>query len=304
MWTPRFPRIPGAEPAKGGRTVERLNIFYIADGQDLIVTVSLGYSGKGLADPVRVDTVRVTPAASVLVDKLRGYGVEPVTLSITSLAPPILPQLDVTCVSGLLEVRVDAISGKSPSHRVTIVNRSPRTLHMLDWGMYRGATEVVSGRRKGRRNEHLLEPGETDTFVVAPSAGASGPSVGPSPVWFTWDRLVILAVRWDDGLTEGDATGVEHERQVDTDRAAEITDLLQRFHGEPVHSATDFRHALRSLPPVLAGGRQHVREAVAADIDAFEAEHQTAEIHAFDRWFAAWTSSYREWLRRISAVWR
>jgi hypothetical protein len=303
MWTQRFPRLPGAEPMKDGRALERLNVGYTRDGQDLIVTISLGYS-HGLSDPVHVDTVRVTAAGAVSVDALRAHGVEPVTLSIVRLAPPTLPQLDVTCVSGSIDVRVNAISGKQPSHRVTVVNRSPRTLHFLDWAMYRGDTQALSGRRKGRRNEYLLQPGETDTFIVTPSAGRSEQGVGQSAVWFTWDRLAIVAVRWDDGLVEGDATVVEHERQVDADRAAAVTDLLQRFEDQPVHSSTDFRRLLRSLPPVPEGGGLHVREAMAGDIQAFEAEHQAADIGAFDRWLAAWMSSYREWLDRIRAIWR
>jgi hypothetical protein len=40
------------------------------------------------------------------------------------------------------------------------------------------------------------------------------------------------------------------------------------------------------------------------DIDAFEAEHQATDVGAFDRWLDAWTSSYREWLDRIRAIWR
>jgi hypothetical protein len=303
MWTHRFPRLPGAEPTKDGRPLERLHIAYTADGQDLLVTVSLGYS-HGLADPVHVDTVRVTSAGPVSVDALRAHGVQPVTLSIVRLAPPVQPQLAVTSVSGALDVRVDPVSWNHPSHRVTVVNRSARTLHVLDWAMYHDDTQALSGRRKGRRNEYLLKPGETDTFIVTPSAGRSVLSAGPSPIWSTWDRLAILAVRWDDGLIEGDATVAEHERQVDNDRAAELTDLLERFRGQTVHSTAEFRRVVRALPPVRADGRLHVREAVAADIDAFEAEHQAREVDAFDRWLAAWELACRQWLDRIRDTWR
>jgi hypothetical protein len=76
------------------------------------------------------------------------------------------------------------------------------------------------------------------------------------------------------------------------------------LHGKTVHSPADFRRVLRALPPVPAGGRLHVREAAAADIDAFEAEHQAGDVNAFDPWLAAWTSSYRQWLDRIGAMWR
>lgn len=71
------------------------------------------------------------------------------------------------------EVTASCGSWNHPSHRVTVVNRAARTLHVLDWAMYHGDTQALSGRRKGGRNEYLLKPGETDTFIVTPSASRS-----------------------------------------------------------------------------------------------------------------------------------
>jgi hypothetical protein len=67
---------------------------------------------------------------------------------------------------------------------------------------------------------------------------------------------------------------------------------------------TFWRSFFCALPPVRADGRLHVREAVAADIDAFEPEHQAPEVDAFDRWLAAWESACRQWLDRIRDTWR
>ena len=88
MWTPRFPRIAGADTSRNGLSLYALDVAHVVEGPDVVFTVSLFY-GNGMQQRVRVADVRATPEQPVRVEQLRAYGVEPVTLSLM-VVPPTL----------------------------------------------------------------------------------------------------------------------------------------------------------------------------------------------------------------------
>ena len=79
IWTPNFPRVPGATPSYEGLPLSVLDIRHVVEGADVVVTVSLSYGGAN-KNQVKVAVVRVKPGVAVEVNELRRHGVEPITL--------------------------------------------------------------------------------------------------------------------------------------------------------------------------------------------------------------------------------
>jgi hypothetical protein len=304
MWTPMFPRVRAEDGNGNGndRAPRRLDLSGHPEGDDVVVDVSLGYDAVA-GDKVLVEQVRATPRTPVRVEKLRDYGVEPVILSIVRLAAPTIPLLDIECASGALDVRVDAIPDRPAEHRVTIVNDSLRAVHAFDWEMRRGSEHALSGRRRGERGAPLLRPGGTDTFLVIPSAGTTrGATLDAPAEWSPFDRLVITAVLWQDGLVEGSSGLAVSERQIGADAAAEIGRVLERVRGAVPQSAAHLLEVIDVLPPATTIGERLVRDAVGADTARFERQSSTPGAGAFDEWLAERLVSYGQWRDRIRAM--
>jgi hypothetical protein len=302
MWTPMFPRVAADNGNGNDGAPRRLDLSGHPEGEDVVVDVSLGYEPVP-GDKVLVEQVRVTPRTPVRVEKLRDYGVEPVTLSIVRLPPPTIPLLDIECASGALDVRVDAIPDRPAEYRVIIVNDSPRAVHALDWEMRRGSEHALSGRRRGERGAPLLPPGGTDTFRVIPSAGTPRGATPDAPAeWSPFDRLVITAVLWQDGLVEGSSALPTSERQIDADAAAEIGRMLERVRAAAPQSAAHLREVIGGLPPAATIGERLVRDAVGADTARFERQSSALGGGAFDEWLAERLVSYGQWRDRIRAM--
>ena len=143
MWTPLFPRLAGPVPARDGRPLSALGVSYQSEGDVVVATVSLIY-GLPHRTRVKVATVTVT-AAPAVVNELRAYGVQPVTLSLAAIVEGALRTPEISSVSKALRVTVTPLPPGASRYRFAIANDSSRTLEAFRFEAYRGTAIALSG---------------------------------------------------------------------------------------------------------------------------------------------------------------
>src|SRR3954451_17370399 len=117
MWTPAFPRIDGYVAPEGSVRVYAVQFARILVGSAIKVDVSVLL---GSAEPpgVPVASVMISPGSHVVVEGLRKFGVQPVTLSMARVTPmtPYLPT--VFSASTRIEIsRVELLTAPYPGYR-------------------------------------------------------------------------------------------------------------------------------------------------------------------------------------------
>jgi hypothetical protein len=92
MWTPRFPRVAGYQTPEGAKPVYAVQLTRALVGEDIRIDVSV-LLGSAEPPAVPVATVLVSPGSRVVVEQLTRFGVQPLTLSMTDVAPmtPFVP---------------------------------------------------------------------------------------------------------------------------------------------------------------------------------------------------------------------
>ena len=198
MWTDTFPRVPGADTARNGLPLTTLDVKHIADGSNVVVTVTLYYGGPG-QNGVTVKTVRLSQDEPVRVDELRSYGVEPITLSLVTLTPSTSYAPDVVSVSGQLAARAEAIGANVSAYRVFVINRSSQPLMWLQFKAYRANRLAILGRPKGKRNLPLIQPNAEYSFEVTNNTAGLEAADG-SETWQPLDRIELTSMMWQDGV--------------------------------------------------------------------------------------------------------
>ena len=89
-WTPVFPKLPGSDSVAGKPPVTAIKYRRVL-GDDGNITVGVSVlRGQAHEKEQPVATVAVERGTPVIVDALRGVGVAPVTLRLTSLSPTTL----------------------------------------------------------------------------------------------------------------------------------------------------------------------------------------------------------------------
>src|SRR5438876_1293556 len=122
MWTPQFPRVDGYRLPDGARPVYAVQFVRVLVGSDIKVDVSM-LLGSAQQPGVPVASVLVSPGSRIVIDALRKFGVQPVTLSMAAVAPmtPFLPT--VLSVSPRIEVaNVELLTVPYPGYRITLLN--------------------------------------------------------------------------------------------------------------------------------------------------------------------------------------
>jgi hypothetical protein len=151
MWTPIFPRIDGYKPSDGGKPVYAVQFVRVLVGRDIKVDVSVLL---GSAEPpgVPVATVLISPGSRVVIDGLRKFGVQPVTLSMIEVAPmtPYLPT--VSSVSPEIEItNVELLNAPYPGYRITLRNLGSRAVSNVHVQSYRGQERGAQCAETNRR---------------------------------------------------------------------------------------------------------------------------------------------------------
>lgn len=148
MWTPRFPRVEGFTVPEGGTPVFAVQFARVLVGRDIKVDVSV-LLGSAQPPGVPVASVLISPGSAVVVDELRRFGVQPVTLSMAEVAPmtPYLPT--VVSVSAEIEVaNVELLTSPYPGYRITIRNLGSKGVSNVHLQSYYGDTKALSALKR------------------------------------------------------------------------------------------------------------------------------------------------------------
>jgi hypothetical protein len=196
-------------------------------------------------DPV--ETVYVTREQPVRAERLREFGVEPVTFSLVPLKPTMLtPPQVVNKTAGLDVAHIESVMDVRRGYRVSIRNLTTKPAVMFFLKAYTDSRFAWSNRQDQQDGSAVIAPG--DTFVLA-APGTSG-NIASDAGWApsSIDTIELTAVLWDDGSFEGDAQEVESAllsyigRRAQLDR---VVGIMQPVAGE-VLPAEDVRKRLRA----------------------------------------------------------
>jgi hypothetical protein len=289
MWTPNFPRVPGADTSHNGRPLGVLDISYVADGDDVAATITLVYGQ--FEDRVTVAQVRVTPGRRVVVGELEAYGVAPIALAIVRVEPALALPFVAEEPSGQLEIRVEPVAANTPLYRIVLENHAARDLRAIDYSIYQGEVRLGTGRRKAERNEPLVAAGAEYSFQYWPSQSPGKPPRTP-------DRLVVTSVMWDDGSVDGGGAGAGQEHAMAVGRQRQLEQLLAALNDGAAPSIERLRAAF------LALGRrdyalEHEREAALKDLDRLE---RAGDPAALRQWTTSKQAETFAWLARVNHV--
>ena len=315
MWTPRFPRVEGFTPPQGAVPVYAVQLARVLAGSDIKVEVSVLL---GSAEPpgVPVATIVVSPGSRVVVEELRRFGVQPVTLSMMSVVPmtPYLPT--VFSVSPRIEIStVELLNAPYPGYRITLRNLGAQDVSNFNLQSYRGQDKALSALRRSDDGRPLMKPGESYTFDMNITSGPGDDSpVGtwsPRPI----DVVEIESIRWADGSHDG----TPPFPQVDAFVEGQSGSRLQvRRIVDALHAALSERHAgfelvaavksrISALPDAETDqlqGAQIAMRSTKASVTADIARSERRELAWSDADVRKWVTSllrrYESWLARLS----
>jgi hypothetical protein len=264
MWTPEFPRVAGAQTGRNGHRLAALDVAHVMEGSDAVVTVSLLY-GSPHQGRVKVAIVRVASGSTVSIPELRGYGVEPISLSIVHvpLSSTYLPA--VSAASGQLELSVEAAGEDVALYKFRVTNHSARAVIALHVEGRRGERIVLSGRRRGPRNHPLIKAG--GTFEYTTSVAVSRSSQSGENQWPPIDYASITSVLWEDGVVEGNPLPAVQERVVYADMRRQLDRVLEILRRSRSLKPEDVRAQVAGLSIEGRSGMQQAKDAVLSDFD-------------------------------------
>lgn len=296
MWTPAFPRMPGAETARDGLPLSALHVSYAVDGPRVLVTVGLAY-GSPNNTPVPVARVSVQPGRPVQVGELRAFGVEPITFSLRDISVGLLLPA-VVSASASIDARIDTVAYNLPVYRLSIRNLSTQPLMSLRFQGFRGDHRALTGMKRGERNLPLIQPGEEHAFEISISQQTDSAGAEPQ-TWRSFDRLVITYVKWQDGLVEGELPVPDIDTVLYASRAAHIKRVLAVLRRGDIRGPAELHAAIGALNAIDSGALQ-VTAALRSDLRQFEQSFGANDSAAFAAWLLKEASDFEQWFARIA----
>ena len=313
-WTSNFPRIAGTRPPEVRLPITALKIARQLVDPDVRVTVSVLRGSAHQQEDIVADVI-VSPGAHVLVEELRGLGIEPVDMSLADVAPmvPFLPS--VLGVTSDLEISgVDLLTAPYPGYRITLRNLSSTSIANFHVQSYRGSEVAISMIPRGKEGRPAMEPGGSFSFdldLTGWTAGTDDAGVlSPAPL----DRIEIDSVLYADGTTVGDAKYAGGRIPRDSGwrfaltRAVDILREAQRESAAPQQTLEAIERAFQALPKrddtrLLAAqaSMRDARSMVLDDLHRF-AQDETA---AGDRdcvraWIQYTVDRYERWIKLLA----
>jgi hypothetical protein len=204
MWTPYFPRVDGYTAPESGTRVYAVQFERILVGRDIKVDVSV-LLGSAQPPGVPVASVTISPGSSVVVEALRKFGVQPVTLSMADVAPmtPYLPT--VVSVSPDIEItNVELLSAPYPGYRLTLRNLGAKAVSNMHLQSWRNGEKALSALKRRDDGRPMMQPGARYTFDMNLTSGHVN-ELTPAGTWspLPIDLIEFDSVRWDDGAYTG-----------------------------------------------------------------------------------------------------
>jgi hypothetical protein len=315
MWTPFFPRVEGYKVPQGGTPVYAVQFVRLLVGRDIRVDVSV-LLGSAQQPGVPVASVVISPGSRVVIDELRKFGVQPVTLSIADVAPmtPYLPT--VVSVSPEIEIaNVALLDSPYPGYRITLRNLGSKGVSNVHVQSYRGEEKALSGLKRADDGRPMMPPGALYTFDMNLTSGRANEFTSPG----TWsptpvDLIEFDSVRWDDGTYTGKPPYPQVDAAIEADsgrrlQLRRVIEALRRTLADPGSGPELLASASRGIdaladaePDQLDAAKQAMRSiksVVSADIARFERDQSTRSTSA-RKWLTSQLVRYEAWLRRLS----
>jgi hypothetical protein len=315
MWTPAFPRIDGYVPPQGSVPVYAVQFSRVLVGSAIKVDVSV-LLGSAQPPGVPVASVMIAPGSRIVVDGLRKFGVQPVTLSMARVTPmtPYLPT--VFSASPRIEIAgVTLLTAPYPGYRITLRNLGTEDVSTFHLQSYRGVDKALSTLKRTDDGRPLMKPGESYTFDINITSGP-GHDLPPE----TWspqplDIVDIEAVRWADGTLDGASPYPQLDARVEAQsgqrlQLRRIVDALRAAVAERSAGA-ELLAALERRVDALAdgdedqlrGAKEAMRETKAvlvSDIARFRRSPSVRSDAAVRQWLTGLLARYEAWLTRLS----
>ena len=297
MWTPEFPRIPGAHTSRDGLLLSALDVKHGIDGEDVVLTVSLSYGGPG-RNAVTVARVRLSGEEAVEVTELRAYGVEPIRVSLVPIPPSTAYAPTAVSASAQLFVRAEPVGSNTSAYRVLVTNESLLPLMWLQYKAYRGTRLAIMGRPRGKRNLPLVLPGAEYSFEITTSTGTLDSPDRPEQ-WQAIDRIEVTSMMWEDGTVEGDPQSAAEQRRVDQLRAQQLVTLREILRGATSQSIASLREQIaKGMNSDLEVRR--ARDSLIGELDALVSAGKTPDSPEFRAWVTRTLGECEQWLMRIA----
>jgi hypothetical protein len=316
MWTPNFPTIAEYHAPDGVAPVYAVQFARVLAGRDIKVDVSV-LLGSARPPAVPVASVVISPGSKVVIDALRRFGVQPVTLSMAAVAPmtPYLPTL--ISVSPEVEIaNVELLTSPYPGYRVTLRNLGSKGVSNVHVQSYRGEEKALSALKRADDGRPMMQPGAVYTFELNLTSGVANESTAPG----TWsprplDVIDLDSVRWDDGRYTGKPPYPQADAVIESEsgqrlQLRRIVEALTRTLAEQGSGQERFASARAGIealadaePDQLDAAKLAMRQikAVAnADIARFERDQSTRSSAAVTAWLTSLLARYDAWLKRLS----
>ena len=316
MWTPYFPRVEGYKVPEGGTPVFAVQFVRVLVGRDIKVDVSV-LLGSAQPPGVPVASVVISPGSKVIVDELRRFGVQPVTLSMADVAPmtPYLPT--VVSVSPEIEIaNVELLISPYPGYRITLRNIGSKGVSNVHVQSYYGEEKALSSLKRADDGRPLMQPGALYTFDMNLTSGRANEFTAPG----TWsprpiDLIEFDSVRWDDGTYTGKPPFPQIDAPIESKsgqllQLRRIVEALRRTLAEPdsgLELLASARMGIDALadaePDQLDAAKlamQSIKAVVQADIARFERDQSAGSMRAVRTWLTSQLGRYEAWLRLLS----
>jgi hypothetical protein len=266
---------------------------------------------------VPVASVVISPGSHFVVDELRKFGVQPVSLSMVEVAPmtPYLPT--VVSVSPQIEIaNVELLNSPYPGYRITLRNLGSKGASNVHVQSYRGDEKALSALKRSDDGRPMMQPGASYTFDMNLTSG--GPNGFTTPG--TWsprpiDLIEFDSVRWDDGTYDGTPPYPHVDAAIESEsgqrfQLRRIVDALKQTLAQPgssqelLASARTRIDALTDAEPdqldAAKAAMRGLKAVVLADIRRFERDQSTRPARAVVDWLTSLLGRYEAWLRRLS----
>jgi hypothetical protein len=196
FWKPSVPTVAGARTERDGLRLYALEVTHQIEGTAIFVKVSLRYGGaSGTLVPAARRQLR--DGEEYLVEELRAFGVEPVTLFLADMpAAGHFRKPVVETTSADLDAAVDIAPGDVPHFQVSLTNTSARPLLAFYVQMSQGDQPPATRRPRNLDGAPLAQPGETYVLDVRAPIRARPDGL---PQWAIPDQIMISQLRWGGG---------------------------------------------------------------------------------------------------------
>jgi hypothetical protein len=219
-WTPIVPKIPGAPTSRDGLELSALDHACGRQAGELTVAISLWY-GSPHQRRIPVATVVPREGATIRVEELRAFGVQPVEISIETRPAPSLRVPVVGSASSGVQVSADVEGPPSPGYVFSLLNTRTEPVMDIKFDTYRGNLVATSGGAHHPDGTPLMQPGET--YIVRQPAAIDS----RTGQWRQMDRFQITSVKWADGSEEhSPSPGIEGRAPLEIARPPEASSSL------------------------------------------------------------------------------